>query len=433
VGVWLLLAGLVAPAVCPPTPPRAAPPANRPHYRMTVTANRGLSTVAGSLSVRFAPTRPTDRIVFRLWPNSPHFEGEGAALAVSGVRVAGRRSIVQRPDPTTLVVRAGRLPGGQHATVSMRWRLSLPVVPNERLSRRGSALRLGSFFPLLAYDPQRGWALDPPTSTPAEASTSPTADFDVRVRVPRGLTVLASGDELGRGRWRARAVRDFAVAAGRFELASRVVRAGRTVRVKIGVLKGSGAPAPGVFLQRAAASLEALASLYGPYAWPTFRLAVFADLTRSGIEYPQLIFQGPQSLDRATPHEAGHMWFYSLVGNDQARDPWLDESLATWAAGRVDGITNVFASWPLPPDARGHLGEPMTYWDHHFDSYFAGVYAQGVRALSDLGEPERVDCALRLYAAQQAYRIARPGNLVAALRRFFPNAPAVLARYGVRP
>jgi len=31
-----------------------------------------------------------------------------------------------------------------------------------------------------------------------------------------------------------------------------------------------------------------------------------------------------------TPHEVSHQWFYSLVGNDQAKEPWLDEALATY-------------------------------------------------------------------------------------------------------
>jgi hypothetical protein len=56
-----------------------------------------------------------------------------------------------------------------------------------------------------------------------------------------------------------------------------------------------------------------------------------------------------------------------------------------------------------------------------------------VRALSALGDASRVDCALRAYAAREAYAIARPRDLVAELARFFPDAEAVLARYGAHP
>ena len=64
------------------------------------------------------------------------------------------------------------------------------------------------------------------------------------------------------------------------------------------------------------------------------------DLDRTGIEYPTLIFLGADGIARVTTHEVAHQWFYSLVGNDQARDPVLDEGLATYAQAELDRI------WP---------------------------------------------------------------------------------------
>lgn len=36
-------------------------------------------------------------------------------------------------------------------------------------------------------------------------------------------------------------------------------------------------------------------------------------------------------------HEVAHQWFYGLVGNNQAMDPWLDEEFATFVQLLVDG------------------------------------------------------------------------------------------------
>ena len=33
-------------------------------------------------------------------------------------------------------------------------------------------------------------------------------------------------------------------------------------------------------------------------------------------------------------HELAHMWWYALIGSDQARSPWLDEGFATLLGGR---------------------------------------------------------------------------------------------------
>ena len=58
------------------------------------------------------------------------------------------------------------------------------------MSRDGDAIRLGSFFPILPWEPGVGWAREPPTSGLAEASMAPTADFTATITVPAGLDVL---------------------------------------------------------------------------------------------------------------------------------------------------------------------------------------------------------------------------------------------------
>jgi aminopeptidase N len=155
------------------------------------------------------------------------------------------------------------------------------------------------------------------------------------------------------------------------------------------------------------------------------------DLEGAGIEYPTMVFQGPQSLTRATTHEVAHSWFYALVGNNQARDPWLDEGLTSWAQARGDRILQWFRRVPVPPSVRGATGRPMPFWERHPDAYFAGVYAQGVRALASLGPPRLVDCALRHYVRRNAYGIARTHDLLDSLERVFPDAPRRLEAFGI--
>jgi len=177
--------------------------------------------------------------------------------------------------------------------------------------------------------------------------------------------------------------------------------------------------------------LEDFGRRFGPYPWSTYTLAITPGL-RGGIEYPAHVMQGPGTIGRSTSHELGHQWFFALVGNAQGRDPWLDEGLASWAEARLEGTLPSFVARTLPSDARGRLGEPMTFWSRRFAAYYRGVYVQGVQALASLGDPGLVDCALRVYVARNAYRIARPADLLAALTAVFPDAPARLAAYGVR-
>ena len=96
------------------------------------------------------------------------------------------------------------------------------------------------------------------------------------------------------------------------------------------------------------------------------------------------------------------------------------------------GSLESYADIPIPPAVEGELGRPMTYWDQHQDGgeYFYGVYAQGAKALAALGETARVDCALALYVARNAYDIAHPEDLGDALEDVLPQADEVLARFG---
>jgi aminopeptidase N len=132
-------------------------------------------------------------------------------------------------------------------------------------------------------------------------------------------------------------------------------------------------------------------------------------------------------------HEVAHQWFYSLVGNDQGRDPWLDEGLASYVEYvQVGSLASRKAQF-IPSDAVGRAGESMSFWDQHEPSYFEGVYVQGGAAVARLGTVDEVDCALRQYVAHNAFRIATPADLFAALSIVFPDAAERLAPYGLHP
>jgi hypothetical protein len=417
-------AGSCRTAAYPPPDP------NRPRYRLTLNVDPGGRTVSGTESVSFTPGAATDRIVLRLWANSPGLRKGGARLQLAGLRVDGARVPVRFPDATTAVI-AHPMAAGETANLATTFRLRLPGPLRDRISQRGDAIRLGSFVPLLPWVPGKGWALDPPTHIPSEASVSPAADFDVTVSAPARLGIVATGVELSRRHWRATAVRDFALATGDFRFArTAVTAAGRRVNLMVAVARGVKTD-PTRAAAVAAGVLAHLAKLYGPYPWPQYTIAYGPDLAGEGIEYPTLVFEGADARGLITPHEAAHQWFYSLVGNDQALEPWLDEALASWAGAEAGNDMQLFQSTPIPSVAGGKLGAPMTFWDRHGDQYFAGVYAQGVQALNTLGPTRKVACALRRYVAANAYRIATGADALDALASVFPDARRNLAPYGV--
>ncbi len=92
-------------------------------------------------------------------------------------------------------------------------------------------------------------------------------------------------------------------------------------------------------LQTTAEALALYNDLYGTY--PRSLISVVEADFLDGMEYDGLYFlsNGFYNLYQGTPgeylvaiaaHETAHQWFYALVGNDQALEPWLDEALCTY-------------------------------------------------------------------------------------------------------
>lgn len=92
-------------------------------------------------------------------------------------------------------------------------------------------------------------------------------------------------------------------------------------------------------LQTTAESLELFNSLYEPY--PRRQISVVEADFLDGMEYDGMYFlsngfynlyqgQTGEYLVAIAAHETAHQWFYAMIGNDQALEPWLDEALCTY-------------------------------------------------------------------------------------------------------
>ena len=224
--------------------PMATPRPDRPVYGLRVDIRPAEGRVIGLTKVRFTPDLSTERLVFRLWANHPVRGAPANRETVGTVTIGGEVVAARLTDATTLVVPlVGPAPVGQAIEASVSWELSLRAWRGDRISSTGfglnAAVRLGSFFPILAWEPGRGWVLDPPIRGRTETSTTPTADFVTTVTVPDGLSVMATGvADVGGRIFTATAVRDVAVSVGRFRVATGVAHAPDAVQVIVGVHAG---------------------------------------------------------------------------------------------------------------------------------------------------------------------------------------------------
>jgi aminopeptidase N len=232
--------------------------------------------------------------------------------------------------------------------------------------------------------------------------------------------------EGGRKRWHAVAdrARDVSMVVGPFRTAKATV-AGTTVQVGTAPDK-----APQRLLTEAERGVRELVARFGPPPFGSINLARLP-ISGGGIEYPGAIMLLDDSRV-VTVHELAHQWFYAMVGNSQARDPWLDEAFATFAEEEIDGTTAATAGALKLP---GKVGDSTMHYGRNGRAYYNTTYGKGAAALiaaRDAGPPDKFDAALRCYVNANAWRIAKPADLAAALAGL-PASTKVLQDAGALP
>jgi hypothetical protein len=389
-------------------------------------------TVTGSERIAFTPDLSVSEIVLRLWAAAPRPARAGGGIDITSTRIDGQ-AVASRRTAATVLRLPAQVAAGRTVVVEVGFTLRLPTGINDRFGHRGATAWFGSGLPLLAWERGRGWAVEPATAAFAEASTSEAmALTSLRVRRARGLGVLATGlkiaDDGTTAEFHARSVRDVAVAVGAFRTTQ--VSTGSSV-VDVGVASGVNDD-PVRTATELVRAVRAHSSRFGPFPFERLAVAVLPDI-HGGIEYPGVVLLGTkQTLDATASHEVAHEWFYGLVGDDQARDPWLDESFATYAEALDRGTGPAYERMTIPSGGRGHAGMPMTFWESRQSIYFRSVYIQGAVALlraRRAAGAAAFDNALRCHVRRNAHRITTPDDLRASLAGL-PAAIRVLTAAG---
>jgi aminopeptidase N len=119
----------------------------------------------------------------------------------------------------------------------------------------------------------------------------------------------------------------------------------------------------------------------------------------------------------------GHQWFYSLVGDDQLDDPWLDESLTQFAtlqyytdlygAEGADGFrASLEGRWARVENAQISIG--LSVAGYTGGEYGAIVYGRGplffVALKAEMGA-DTFDTFIKDYTETNAWGIATPEGL----------------------
>lgn len=409
-------------------------------YHLEFTIEDNLYQITGTEEVRYTNTENTalNEVQFRLFPNLLGGEMSISNLTVDGLPITPE---YQLADSLMIVRLPAPLEVGKSMVIKMDYAVTIPQTVELNygvLAYFEDVLALAHAYPMIAVYDDEGWNAEIPPQD-GDVTYADAAFYLVRIRAPKGVTLVTSGREVQRGEEGQLQVltvasgpaRDFYLAAGtQYEEISQDFGE-VTVRSYAPVGLRNGAQ---FALEAAARSIDVFSRRYAPYPYTEFDIVSTPTLAL-GIEYPGMtaittrIYDvgreylgapASQYMESTVAHEVGHQWFYNMVGGDQLDDPWLDESLTQFVTlqyyadvygrngeeGFRAGLEN---RWGRVGNAKIPIGLPVA--SYRGAEYGAIVYGRGplffVALREEMGA-QAFDLFLKEYTESLSWGISTP-------------------------
>jgi hypothetical protein len=315
-------------------------------------------------------------------------------------------------DQTIRVPLGGTLPAGGTVTLKIGYSATLrgdTAGSNWLFTRANGILAAHRWLPWIskatAFNrPNHG----DPFVTPVSPRVRVTIIADRKIRwATTGEQTSPTGSTTS---FQAQNVRDFVfVGAPDYRTASATVGG-----VIIHVWYRTGFPASTV-LAAAKTALSREANLLGAYPYKTYDIAQTGG--GYGMESPGLTWipRGAGSLNYLVAHETAHQWFYGIVGNDQARQPYADEAAADFVARYVLGMRRGSHCATARLD--------LTIYQYSSACYYEDIYIQGGNFLDDTRRKMGSTAfwaGMRDYLATYRFKIGSTKALLDTLDRHTP-------------
>lgn len=302
-----------------------------------------------------------------------------------------------------LEINLGRnLNPGEKVSIDMKYNVKIPNSVG-RFGYGENTINITNWFPIACVYDERGWNLKGYESM-GDPFYSETSDFYVKLLAPIKYELSTTGrivsnkkdNERIMYQIEAKKVRDFAfIMSEKFNVESGSYKGIdiNTYNLNKKLSKFS--------LDVAKDSIRIFSDLFGEYPYDTYSV-VASDFYIGGMEYPTLVMIGEELyteknkfvLEYVIAHETAHQWWYSVVGNDEISEPWIDEALTEYSTvlyfeqkyGKeaAEQLINTMAV-----QTKNHLNEnifkPTTQYRNSND-YSLSVYTKGAVLFSEIRE-----------------------------------------------
>lgn len=347
-------------------------------YNMDLNFNANTKTLTGSEEVTIKNNTGTslNDIVFHLYPDSYNKkETMPSLVGIAGMEdltesqkgdiyitkvIMNEKDVKFTQDDQILKISLNEAFGiNKNIKISISFKLKLPM-GTSRLGYMDNDYSLTNWYPILSmYDNKENKWDENVFNIVGESNYSDIADYNINLKVPKDYVVASTGEEKEQSsdenskimNLNASSVRDFVIIMSpNYKVLSKEIdgiKVNSYYLAKEGYSDNSTAED---VLNSAVGAVQFFSQQFGKYPYNELDL-MESHLSGGAMEYPQIIQMPtypekiPSSnndqyisslyedsfISQAAVHEVSHQWWYVTVGNNEFKEPFLDESLATFS------------------------------------------------------------------------------------------------------
>lgn len=348
---------------------------NLTQYEMNITLNNKVHTVEGEQKVIFTNTYNADlkNLVFHLYPNSyesyetlPAIGGmylmegeeipklaeeEKGYIKIEDVHINDKK-VKYTDDNQILKINMDRpLKKGEKAEIKIEFTIKIPE-GYHRLHHLEGVYSLTNWYPILSIynEKDRKWD-ENPFNPIGESNYSHVSNYNVDITVPKNMVIAPTGTiieekENGANKTvsiKAEKVRDFVVfMSDKYKVKTKKVDDIKISNYYIVEEGKKDSKTADMILDEVAKTVRFMNKTIGKYPYDELKIAE-TYLSGGAMEYPQAIQMGGYwdmediNIEESAPflieaavHETVHQWWYVTVGNNEFKEPFLDESLTVF-------------------------------------------------------------------------------------------------------
>ena len=412
-------------------------------YHLELKIAEDLYHVTGTEDVHYTNAEDValKQIELRLFPNILGGEMKTSNVQVDEESVAPKFDL---QNSLMIVPLAKPLKPNQSIVLSMDFAVTVPQSVETNygvLAYFDDVLALAHAYPMICVYNDEGWNAEIPPQS-GDVTFADESFYIVKVTAPKNLTLVTTGQTLNSeedGALQTLSVasgpaRDFYLAASPDYTEISQTFGEVTIHSYAQEKFKKGAQ---MALDVASRAIKDYGGRYAPFPYTEFDIVSTPTLAL-GIEYPGMVaitsriydvdsdFRGTPTgiyMESTVAHETGHQWFYSLVGDDQLDDPWLDESLTQFAtlqyftdeygeSGARGFRSSLEGRWADVNNEKIPIGLPVAKYSDR--EYGAIVYGRGPLffvALRDEIGAEAFDAFMKDYTTTLSWKISTPQTL----------------------